>query len=231
MNHTLVTLTFCALSSVACAQKVNCPNVPNGKPSQCIRVSCSAKYQQFLGVWKGQFRSYVQERSAPDKPVYRPYENTVSYAAEDCLKNSDNGDTFILGRMTDTYPAFSGLPARTEHSSIITGTHADGSPYLQTIDENKAPYTYQLDYQNAAASLSVWKLSLPAHGQSPEMKFTVIDGRDYTDPEHDRRNVTITLRVGPKSQPYFDGVIESGYHIRLPELPTDLKHGTSQSHP
>lgn len=88
--------------------------------------------------------------------------------------------------MADIYPAFSGLPARTEHSLIITGTHADGSPYLQTIDENKAPYTYQLDYRNAAASLSVWKLSLPAHDQSPEMKSVVIDGRDHTNTEHDR---------------------------------------------
>jgi hypothetical protein len=42
------------------------------------------------------------------------------------------------------------------------------------------------------------------------------DGRDLTAEGMDRRNVTITLRVGPKSQAYFDGIVGYGFHVRQP---------------
>jgi hypothetical protein len=29
----------------------------------------------------------------------------------------------------------------------------------------------------------------------------------------ERRNVTITLRVGPKGQAYFDGIVGYGFHV------------------
>jgi hypothetical protein len=87
----------------------------------------------------------VKELSQNGKAVFRPYKNTTTYDASDCLKNPDPGDAFIVGHMTNVYPAFSGLPAHTDHTFLITGEHSDG--------------------------------------------------------------------VGPKEQPYFDGVIGYGYHV------------------
>ena len=64
--------------------------------------------------------------------------------------------------------------------------------------------------------LAVWTLLVPAHDSAPEMLYSTIDGRDLTAEGMERRNVTITLRVGPKDQPYFDGVVGYGFHVRQP---------------
>jgi hypothetical protein len=198
------------------AQGVDCSEAYGGKPTQCVRVACDAKYQTFLGTWKGPFHAYVKELSKDGNTVFRPYENTTVHAAADCLKNPNAGETIIIGRMTDVYPEFSGLAAHTEHSLLITGTSPDGSPFLRIVDEKQRLSTYKQEYQNKPALLAVWTLLIPAHDSSPEMLYSTIDGRDLTAEGIDRRNVVITLRVGPKGQAYFDGVVGYGFHVRQP---------------
>lgn len=205
-----------AQPSLAIAEAVDCADAYGGKATQCVRVPCDAKYQTFLGTWKGPFHAYVRELSKDGKTVFRPYENTTVYAAADCLKNPDAGETLIIGHMSDTYPEFSGLPGHTDHSLLITGTSSDGSPFLRIVDEKKRLSTYQMEYQNKAAGLAIWTLLIPAHESSPDMMYSTIDGRDMTAEGLDRRNVTITLRVGPKTQTYFEGVVGYGFHVRQP---------------
>jgi hypothetical protein len=109
---------------------------------------------------------------------------------------------------------FSGLAGHTEHSLLITGTSSNGVPFLRIVDEKKRLSTYQMEYQNKVASLAIWTLLIPAHESSPDMLYSTIDGRDLTAEGMDRRNVTITLRVGPKDQAYFDGIVGYGFHVR-----------------
>jgi hypothetical protein len=206
-------LLFLALPSFALADGVDCAEV-YGKAAQCVRVPCDAKYQTFLGTWKGPFHAYVRDLSKDGKAVFRPYENTTIYKTEDCLKNPEAGETFIIGHMSDSYPEFSGLPAHSDHSLLITGSSADGSPFLRIVDEKKRISTYQMEYQNKAAGLAIWTLPVPAHDSSPDMLYSTIDGRDLTTEGMDRRNVTITLRVGPKGQAYFEGIVGYGFHVR-----------------
>jgi hypothetical protein len=212
----IVLILLIGLPTLVSAQAVDCSDAYSGKPAQCVRVACDAKYQIFLGTWKGPFHAYVRELSKDGKTVFRPYESTTAYAAADCLKNPDAGETFIVGHMTDIYPEFSGLAGHTEHSLLITGTSSDGSAFLRIVDEKKRLSTYQMEYQNKAASLAVWTLLIPGHDSSPDMLYSTIDGRDLTAEGIDRRNVTITLRVGPKGQAYFDGIIGYGFHVRQP---------------
>lgn len=204
------------LPALAFAQAVDCSDAYGGKPARCVRVPCDSKYQTFLGTWKGPFHAYVRELSKGGKTVFRPYENTTEYSAADCLKNADAGETFIIGHMTDAYPEFSGLRAHTEHSLLITGTASDGSVFLRIVDDKKGLSTYHMEYQNKAASLAVWTLRVPGHDSSPDMLYSTIDGRDLSAEGTDRRNVTITLRVGPENQAYFDGVVGYGFHVRQP---------------
>lgn len=204
-------VALCLLPLLASAQQVDCSAAYSGKTAHCVPVPCG-RYQGFLGVWKGPFEAYSQELSKNGKTIFRPYETTVTYRSSDCLKNPALGEIFILGHVTDVYSAFSGLPARTEHTLLITGEHSDGSRFLRTVDEKKSVSNFHLDYQNKAASMAVWSLSIPAHGNAPEMDYSIIDGREFTATGTNRRNVVITLRVGPKTQPYFDGVIAYGHH-------------------
>jgi hypothetical protein len=210
-----ITLTL-TLPAWVRAQQIDCSEAYNGKPSQCIRVACDARYQSFLGVWKGPFHAYVKELSKNGNAVFRPYDNRTEYVASECLKNTDAGETFIIGRMTDTYPEFSGLAGHTEHSLLITGAAPDGSPFLRIVDGTKHISTYKLEYLNKPASLAIWTLPIPAHDSVPEMLYSTIDGTDFNADGSKRRNVTITLRVGPQAQPYFDGVIGYGFHVRQP---------------
>jgi hypothetical protein len=214
--RTLSLMLLICLPILVRAQAVNCADAYGGKPAQCIQVACDAKYQTFLGTWKGPFHAYVKELSKDGKPVFRPYENTTVHAAADCLKNPAAGEMFIIGHMTDVYPEFSGLAAYTEHSLLITGTSSGGSPFLRVVDEKQRLSTYRQEYQNKAALLAVWTLLIPGHDSSPEMMYSTVDGRDLTAEGIDRRNVIITLRVGPKDQAYFDGVVGYGFHVRQP---------------
>jgi len=215
MRTWLVMIVLAGWTSVASAD-VDCSEAYGGKPMRCERVTCEAKFQSFVGVWKGPFQAYVKELSKDGKVVFRPYDNTTTYTAAECLKQSGSGESFIIGRMTNVYPAFSGLPAHTDHSLLITGANADGSPFLRTVDERKQVTTFRLDYKNGPASLAIWTLVVPGHDHAPEMEYTTIDGRDLTATGVDRRNVTLTLRVGPKPTPFFEGVIGSGFHVRQP---------------
>jgi hypothetical protein len=216
ISRPLSLMLLICLPALLRAQAVNCSDAYGGKPAQCIRVACDAKFQTFLGTWKGPFHAYVKELSKDGKPVFRPYENTTVYAAADCLKNPDAGETIIVGHMTDVYPEFASLAGHTEHSLLVSGTLSDGSPFLRVVDEKKRLSTYEMVYQNKAALLAVWTLLIPGHDSSPEMLYSTIDGRDLTAEGMDRRNVTITLRVGPKDQAYFDGVVGYGFHVRQP---------------
>lgn len=216
MRTLIAIATICLLPAVARAEPVDCSEAYGGNVARCERVTCEATYQAFVGVWKGPFQAYVKELSKDDKPVFRPYENTTSYAATDCLKNATSGESFVIGRMTDVYPAFSGLPARTGHGLLITGKSRDGSPFLRIIGDKKDVSSYRLAYQNRAASLAIWTLTVAAHDHAPEMEFATVDGRDFTATGGERRNVTITMRVGPKDHPFFDGVVASGFHTRQP---------------
>src|SRR5665213_1990399 len=104
ISRTLSLILLICLPLFARAQGVDCSDANAGKPAQCIRIPCDAKYQTFLGTWKGPFHAYVRELSKNGTTVFRPYENTTTYAATDCLKNSDSGETFIIGHMTNVYP-------------------------------------------------------------------------------------------------------------------------------
>jgi hypothetical protein len=208
-------LVFLAIPAFALAEGVDCSEI-YGKAAQCVRIPCDARYQTFLGTWKGPFQAYVRELSKDGKTVFRPYENITTYKMEDCLKNPETGESFIIGHMSDTYPEFSGLPAHSDHSLLITGSSSDGSPFLRIVDEKKRILTYQMEYQNKAAGVAVWTLPIPAHDSSPDMLYSTIDSRDLTAAGMDRRNVTITLRVGPKAQAYFEGIVGYGFHVRQP---------------
>lgn len=182
-----------------------------GAPVKCEQIACDAKYLSFLGKWTGPFSAYVRELSKQGSNVFRPFQNTIIYSSSDCLKRLDSGDTFIIGRRTDVYPAFKQLPGKTASGLLITGKKSDGTPFLRTIDED-GRNDYALSYQNKVANLSVWSLTVAANANSPEMRFTVIDGQDFSEIKVHKRNVTVVMSVGPTEAPFWEGVVSSGYH-------------------
>lgn len=198
-------------SSFATAAGIDCSGAYGGKPAQCEHISCDAEYLSFLGKWTGPFSSYVRELSTQNENTFRPFQNTIVYSVPDCLKCLETGDTFIIGRRTDVYPAFKKLPGKTVPGLLITGKKADGSPFLRTVDEDGSN-DYTLIYKNNSANISVWGLTIPAGLYSPEMRFTVIDGQDLSEIEVHKRNVTVTMSVGPAEAPHWEGVVSSGYH-------------------
>lgn len=191
----------------------NCSVAGEGKSASCARVACDAKYKIFLGTWSGKFEAYVRKQSTPGHAVFRPYAESVTYGVDDCLRNTANGDIFIVGHQTDRYPAFGKLPAKINRSLLITGHHAGGTPFLRTVGDD-GTYDYALVYQNQSASLSIWQLHLPASKGTPEMTFTTIDGRDFNAKSKYNRDVTITMQLGPSKAPYWSGVIAYGWHAR-----------------
>ncbi len=176
-------------------------------------VPCGALYQPFLGTWSGRFWAYVRAESTSSKTVYRPYDETVIYTNDGCRRNTQTGDTFVVGNETDRYPAFGRLPAKTSHGLLITGRRADGTPFLRTADD-QGTHDYSLVYRNEAAKLAIWQLRIPASAQSPEMDFTTIDAQDFKAAGGDTRDVTVTLTVGTPSSPYWQGVIAYGSHSK-----------------
>lgn len=184
-----------------------------GRAASCERVPCSKKYQSFLGTWQGEFHAYVRSKSTAGKAVYRPYRNSVRYSPSDCLENPKAEESFIVGRQTDRYPAFEGLPAKVERSLLIIGRDGVGKPFLRTV-KKRTVHRFALTCRNAAASLSIWTLRMPAANGKPALTFTTIDGRDFSAPAKQARNVTVTLAVGPASAPYWQGVIVYGSHAK-----------------
>ena len=183
-----------------------------GAAASCAEVPCGPIYGVFLGTWSGQFWAYERKKSTQTDTVYRPYRNNVAYTQSDCLKNTGNGDVFVVGHQTDDYPAFQGLPAKTDKGLLITGRKADGTPFLRTVGA-EGRYDYALVYRNPAAKFAVWQLSIPAAGGNPPMTFTTIDGRDFG-AAGETRDVTVTLTVGPADAPYWEGVIAHGSHTK-----------------
>lgn len=201
------------LTTPAFSASIDCSEA-YGKAAQCEQVACNDKYKSFIGKWTGPFQSYSQELSTQATPVFRPYQNEVTYSETDCLKNIANGDTFIIGRKTDTYSAFQGLPYKESKGMLITGRKVDGSPFLKTFDSENGFNEYDLVYQNNAANLSIWQLTIPASvdGKSPEMRFTTIDSQDFLETRLHKRNVTVTMSMGPKQSPVWENVIVKGFH-------------------
>lgn len=194
------------------ADGADCSAAYGGSQASCEQVPCGDLYSTFLGTWSGQFSAYEQKKSVGGKTVFRPYRNTVTYTEADCLKNTGNGDTFIVGHLTDDYPAFEDLPAKTDHGLLITGRKGDGTPFLRTVG-SQGSYDYALVYRNTAAKLAIWKLSIPASGGNPAMTFTTIDGRDES-ASTETRDVTITMSIGPADAPMFESVIAYGSHTK-----------------
>jgi hypothetical protein len=199
--------TVLLLAPVGNATPINCSNAYGGKEAICERVACDEKYLSFLGTWSGPFESYIRELS-----TFRPYHNTITYAENDCLKNIYTGETFIIGRRTDFYPAFQDLAQKEMSGLMITGKKEDGTPFLRTVDEENGLLEYKLDHKDEAKNLSVWTLAMSATKESPEMKFTITDGQDFTEPSIHTRNVSVNLSIGPSNGPYWEGLIIKGYH-------------------
>jgi hypothetical protein len=212
-----------AAPAVAAQSSVDCSEV-YGKPATCRVVPCGARYTRFLGVWAGPFEEYVQSRSTPQNPVFRPYENRIGYRSTDCLTNPASGETFIVGHETNIYPAFKGLPAQTKHGLLITGRRADGTPFLRTIDD-QGRYDYALVSKNTANERMVWQLDVPSSRRpcptaaNPKktcptgpMQFRVTDGRDQSRRSANVRDVAIEMTIGPAAHPYWHGVIAQGHH-------------------
>jgi hypothetical protein len=209
MKLSLILILFIQASTLS-AKDVDCTEAYS-TPSQCEIVACLPKYKEFIGNWSGPFLAYDRELSTEEKTIFRPFQNKVSYSESDCLKNKENGDVFIIGRRVDQYPAFMDAPEKKVRGLLITGRTKEGTPFLRTID-NEGINNYEPVYQNSAANLSVWKLTVPASENSPEMEFTTIDGKDFNENLTHKRNVTVTMRVGPASKPLWEGVIAKGYH-------------------
>ena len=68
------------------------------------------------------------------------------YAAADCLKNADSGETFIIGHMSDAYPEFSAFPAIRIIACSLR-VLPDGSPFLRIVDEKKRLSDYKQEYR------------------------------------------------------------------------------------
>ncbi|HET7569799.1 MAG TPA: hypothetical protein VFK96_04340 [Gammaproteobacteria bacterium] len=198
-------------SMVATTQNRDCSRAYGGKPATCVQVPCSKKYRAFLGTWAGDFQSLSRKNSGKSR-IFRPYHSVVSYQAKDCLENVGTGETFIVGHMTDRYPASDSQPAAVHKSLLILGNKADGTPYMRTVRDGSAD-DYSLVYRNQSADLSIWQMHVPSSGKSPQMTVTTIDGKDFAaGPESHKRDVTVTLTVGPPNKPYWHGVIVYGSH-------------------
>jgi hypothetical protein len=182
-----------------------------GKAAACHVVPCDGPYAVFVGEWSGPFEEYVQGQSKPGAPVFRPYDDRITYAAHDCLINAANGDRFIIGRRTDSYPAFGALPAQTKRGLLITGRHGDGAPFLRTVDSDGIN-DYALVSKDAASETAVWRLDVPAANGQPALSFMINDGRDQALKPRNVRNVTIDMTVGPAERPYFHAVVTRGHH-------------------
>lgn len=137
----------------------------------------------------------------------------MTYQASDCLKNIETGDSLIIGRQTDVFPASDNLPESVELGLLITGRDVNGNPLLRTVEFLKTgnkTTSYQLVHKNDVAVLSIWKSA----GVEKGHPYTVetIDAKDWTvNSPHlqNRRNVTVTLEAGG-----FRRVLVRGYHTK-----------------
>lgn len=212
----LVTAILTTAQTPAAATIVDCSEAyGNPKKSQkCEVIVCDEKQRTFIGKWSGPFHAYSQELSTAEKNVYRPFHNEVIYEEKDCLRNIENGDTFIIGRRTDTYSAYENLPAKISKGLMVTG-RSGSSPFMRTIDENGIN-EYNLIYTNRTANTTAWSLAIEGTNGNPDMFFTIIDAQDFSELTKHKRNVTVTMIVGPLNQPLWEGVVTAGHHTLNP---------------
>lgn len=200
----------------------------------CKVVTCDSKFSTFVGTWEGPFEAYNR-----DLKTFRPYRNQVKYSADECLQNIDPshagfGDSLIIGRRIDIYPAFKNLPGKTEFGLLITGRHKDGLPFLKMINpkgetdqENETLVEYTLESQDEKTVTSVWSKSFKEayKGQCPDgktedcaydLKFTVSDGKRMSDLKNDTRDVSVKMEMflSTSGEKVNDSVTNCGYHSK-----------------
>jgi hypothetical protein len=195
------------------AATVDCAAAYGAGGSACQPVPCPAAYLEMLGTWSGQFQAYVRELSRPGSPVFRPYDDAVTYDAADCLRNSERAETLIIGHRRDQYPGFRDLPAKLHEGLMIMVTRADGTRLLRTVDHGQLT-EFALSYSNPAAQMSVWTAHLAPDAGRPPMTVTTIDARDLDAVSAHTRRVVVTMTVGPDSEPLWSGVVAHGAHTR-----------------
>lgn len=204
----ITSLLFATLFlSTAVRASIDCSEAYT-ETARCERIQCDEKYQSFLGTWSGPMEELISFEATP---VYRAYQNKITYDSADCLRNQENGETFIVGRQTDTYPKAHGLEPKTETKLLVTGKDKNDNPFLRTINlTTKKMESWQLVYKNDVAALSIWQIQGIQDGNSYTIE--TIDAQDWTvgNPaaEH-RRNVTVTLDAGG-----FKRVLIRGYHTK-----------------
>jgi hypothetical protein len=236
MNYMLNSIAVCAISSIVLTAAVaraegreigavvDCSEVYGGTATSCAVVECLDRHKPFLGSWTGPFQGYVRELSTQEANVFRPYQNTVTYSKDDCLKNETTGEQFIIGRRTDVYPAFRDLPTKTSTGLMITGRKSDGAPFFKTVDQDGIN-SYTLAYRNVPAEMSIWELVIRGSDNSPEMRLVTIDGQDFNETDSLNRNVTVTMSVGPRDAPVWEGVVAKGYHALQSNTHGEKKNG------
>ncbi|MGH7736911.1 MAG: hypothetical protein ACREMP_03430 [Candidatus Tyrphobacter sp.] len=57
-------------------------------------------------------------------------------------------------------------------------------------------------------------MHVPGKDGSPEMRFTLVDGKDFSASQPHTRFVEVTLEVGPATAPYWRGVVAYGHHAK-----------------
>lgn len=176
-------------------------------------VECPKAYQGFKGVWAGDFQSYDQKTKA-----FRPFRNRVTYDGR-CYANLKTGEIFVVGQRIDTYPEFKGLPSKIDTSMLITGTTAgkDSKPFLRTIDKENGLIEYQKVFEDKPSEMSIWEYQIDQKENQPAMKFRLIDFRNLLNEGRNERLVSISLRIGNQDNPYWEGIVVKGSHVKSEE--------------
>ena len=182
----------------------------NDSSIECEVIPCIDEYNSFVGVWEGPFQGYDKETKK-----MRPYNNVIIYDSI-CYRNIENNDIFIVGKRTDTYPAFENQPQKTVCGIIITGMKGGdkNKPFLKTIDNENGVIVYQKIFTETITEMSIWRYVYPACENQPQMTFTITDFRELASSLVNKRFVYISMIVGADEKPYWKGIITKGYHTK-----------------
>ncbi len=185
-------------------------NLP-AKSINCKIIECPNIYKSFKGIWTGAFQSYDQKIKA-----FRPFKNKVIYDGH-CYQNIKNGEIFIVGVKIDVYPEYMGLPSKIDTSMLITGMTGgnNSKPFLRTIDKKDGLIEYQKVFEDKSSEMSIWEYQVEKKENQPEMKFRIIDFRNLSNETKVERFVFMSMKVGPPNNPYWEGLIVKGSHIRV----------------
>jgi len=184
-------------------------NLP-AKSVDCEIIECPQIYQDFKGIWTGEFQSYDQNIKD-----FRPFHNKVVYDGL-CYKNIKKGEIFVVGIKIDEYPEYKGLPSMTDTSYLITGMTLGKKPrpFLRAIDKSNGLIEYKKIFEDKSLEMSVWEYDMAPNGNQPAMKFRIFDYRNIENSEKNERIVDITMEVGPPDKPYWTGLIVKGSHAK-----------------